>query len=145
MDEPVLLSPGEGEAIRETLLIKTGRPEFVVTESRYEPGAHGPDPHIHRHHVDAFWILAGRLAFPLGPDGHEVEAGAGSFVLVPPNVVHTFRNDGPADATWLNFHAPSAGFASFLRDSTYAWDSFDAPEDGGAPLEEATVDNVHPA
>jgi|SRR5215211_4668616 len=132
MDEPVLLSPGEGEAIRETLLIRTGRPEFVVTESRYEPGAHGPDPHIHRHHVDAFWILAGRLAFPLGPDGHEVEAGAGSFVLVPPNVVHTFRNPGPEQARYLNFHAPGMGFDTYLRSGfEIAYDQVDPPPDGG--------------
>jgi mannose-6-phosphate isomerase-like protein (cupin superfamily) len=132
MDKPVLLSPGEGEAIRETLLIKAGRPEFVVTESRYAPGARGPSPHIHRYHVDAFWVLAGRLAFPLGPDGDDVEAGAGSFVLVPPNVVHTFRNPGPDQARYLNFHAPGMGFDTYLRSGfEIPYDQVEPPPDGG--------------
>jgi mannose-6-phosphate isomerase-like protein (cupin superfamily) len=132
MDQPVVLSPGEGEAIRATLHIKAGRPEAVVTESRYEPGARGPDPHIHRHHVDAFWILEGRLAFPLGPDGDEVEAGTGSFVLVPPEVVHTFRNPGPEGARYLNFHAPGLGFDTYLRSGfRIPYDQHDPPPDGG--------------
>jgi mannose-6-phosphate isomerase-like protein (cupin superfamily) len=140
MDEPLVLGPGEGEAIRETLHIKAGRPEIVVTESRYEPGERGPDPHIHRHHVDAFWILEGRLAFPLGPDGDEVEAVAGSFVLVPPEVVHTFRNPGPDQARYLNFHAPGMGFETYLRSGyQIPYDQVDPPPDGGRAPSEVIV------
>jgi mannose-6-phosphate isomerase-like protein (cupin superfamily) len=140
MDRPRLLSSGEGEEIRETLHIKAGRPEIVVTESRYDPGARGPDPHIHRYHVDAFWILEGRLAFPLGPDGDEVEAGAGSFVLVPPNVVHTFRNPGPGEARYLNFHAPGMGFDTYLRSGyEIPYDQVEPPPDGGRPRSEVIV------
>ena len=40
---------------------------------------------------------------------------------------------------------PLRKFANFLRDPDYVWDSFDAPEDGGAPLSEAIVDSIHPA
>ena len=130
VDEPVLLSPGEGEAIGERIRIKAGRPEIVVTESRYEPGRRGPDPHVHRHHVDAFWILEGRLRFALGPDADEVEAGVGSFALVPPNVVHTFRNPGPDPARFLNFHSPGMGFDEYLRNQT-PYDQHDPPADGG--------------
>jgi mannose-6-phosphate isomerase-like protein (cupin superfamily) len=130
VDEPLLLSAGEGEAIGERIRIKAGRPELVVTESRYEPGRRGPDLHVHRHHVDAFWILEGRLAFALGPDGDEVEAGAGSFALVPPEVVHTFRNPGPDRARFLNFHAPGMGFDAYLR-SQVPYDQHDPPADGG--------------
>jgi quercetin dioxygenase-like cupin family protein len=84
VDKPFVLGPGEGERISERLRIKVGRPEFVVTESDYEPGGRGPDPHVHRHHVDAFWVLEGRLALALGREGEEVEAGADGFALVPP-------------------------------------------------------------
>jgi mannose-6-phosphate isomerase-like protein (cupin superfamily) len=140
MDKPLLLSPGDGEAIRETLHIKAGRPEVVVTESRYRPGERGPDPHIHRHHVDAFWILEGRLAFPLGPEGDEVEAGARSFVLVPPEVVHTFHNPGPDEARFLNFHAPGMGFDSYLRSGfRIPYDQHDPPANGGRSPSEAIV------
>jgi hypothetical protein len=90
-------------------------------------------------------MLTGELNFGLGPEVERMIAGPGTFIAAPPHLIHTFRNDGPADATWLNFHAPSKGFASFLRDPDYSWDSFDAPDDGGAPLSEAIVDTVHPA
>jgi mannose-6-phosphate isomerase-like protein (cupin superfamily) len=136
MDEPVLLGPGEGEAIRETLQIKAGRPEVVVTETRYDAGERGPDPHVHHHHVDAFWVLEGRLSFALGPRGEEVEGGAGSFALVPPDVVHTFRNPGPGAACFLNFHAPGMGFDTYLRSGfQIPYDQHDPPADGGRPTD----------
>jgi hypothetical protein len=58
-------------------------------------------------------------------------------------VTHTFRNGGPGEATWLNLHAPSKGFADFLRDNDFVWDSFDPPPDGGRPRSEAVLDHVH--
>jgi mannose-6-phosphate isomerase-like protein (cupin superfamily) len=128
-----------------TIRILADLPELCMTWTRYVPGEEGPGPHIHREHVDAFFILTGELNFGLGPEVERVKAGPGTFVLAPQEVVHTFRNDGPDSATWLNFHAPSKGFASFLRDPDFAWDSFDAPADGGRPLSEAIVDRVHPA
>jgi mannose-6-phosphate isomerase-like protein (cupin superfamily) len=140
MDEPVLLGRGEGEAIRETLRIKAGRPEIVVTETRYEAGERGPDPHVHHHHVDAFWVLEGRLAYALGTRGEEVEGGAGSFALVPPDVVHTFRNPGPGDARFLNFHAPGMGFDAYLRSGfRIPYDQHEPPADGGRPAHEAIL------
>ena len=117
-----------------TIRILADLPELVPHAGRAtSPGEEGPGPHIHHEHVDAFFILSGELNFGLGPEVERVTAGPGTFIAAPPNVIHTFRNDGPADATWLNFHAPSEGFANFLRDPDYGWDSFDAPDDGGAP------------
>jgi quercetin dioxygenase-like cupin family protein len=136
----------EGETVTDrperTIRILTDLPELCMTWTRYVAGEEGPGPHIHREHVDAFFVLTGELNFGVGPEVERVKAGPGTFVLAPPEVVHTFRNDGPDDATWLNFHAPSKGFASFLRDPDFVWDSFDAPADGGRPLSEAIVDRV---
>jgi mannose-6-phosphate isomerase-like protein (cupin superfamily) len=58
-------------------------------------------------------VLDGRLVFEL--DGERTEATAGDFVAVPPLAVHTFRNEGPGDARFLNLHAPSKGFIEHLR------------------------------
>jgi mannose-6-phosphate isomerase-like protein (cupin superfamily) len=139
----------QGEVVTDrperTIRILADLPELCLTWTRYVPGEEGPGPHVHHEHVDAFFILTGELDFGLGPEVERVKAGAGTFIAAPPNVIHTFRNDGPADATWLNFHAPSKGFANFLRDPDYSWDSFDAPDDGGAALSEAIVDSIHPA
>jgi len=148
-DAMTLAFAEEGETVTDkperTIRILVDLPELCMTWTRYVPGEEGPGPHIHKEHLDAFYVLTGELNFGLGPEVERVKAGPGTFVLAPPEVVHTFRNDGPADTTWLNFHAPSKGFANFLRDPDYVWDSFDAPADGGRPLSEAIVDHVHPA
>jgi mannose-6-phosphate isomerase-like protein (cupin superfamily) len=148
-DALVLPFAEQGEAVTDrperTIRILADLPELCLTWTRYVPGEEGPGPHIHREHVDAFFMLTGELNFGLGPDVERVTARPGTFVLAPPDVVHTFRNDSEGDATWLNFHAPSKGFASFLRDPDFVWDSFDAPADGGRPASEAIVQRVHPA
>src|SRR5919107_672239 len=140
-DAIVLDFATEGETITRTaerdVRILVDLPELVLTWTRYDEGEEGPGPHIHREHLDGFFILTGQLLFRVGPDLDPVTAGPGTFVLAPPEVVHTFRNEGRGPATWLNLHAPSAGFADFLRDTSRVWDSFDAPADGGRPASEA--------
>ena len=146
-DASTLAFAEEGETVTDrperTIRILADLPELCLTWTRYVAGEEGPGPHIHKEHLDAFFILTGELNFGLGPEVERVTAKPGTFVLAPPDVIHTFRNDGPADATWLNFHAPSKGFASFLRDPDFVWDSFDAPADGGRPVSEAIVDHIH--
>jgi mannose-6-phosphate isomerase-like protein (cupin superfamily) len=68
-----------------------------------------------------------------------VQAGPGTFVLVPPGVVHAFDNDSDSVARWLNFHGPSTGFADYLRGDREGFDSFDPPEDGGLDPERVVV------
>lgn len=143
-----MLRPGEGEAISDraerTVRIKAGLDAIAVTETRYEPGERGPDPHIHRGHTDAFYVLEGTLDFTLGPVREIVSLQAGSFVAAPPSFVHSFRNDGEGSARFLNFHAPSGGFADYLRamrdgeDGSW-FDQIDPPPDGGRPLEDGVV------
>jgi quercetin dioxygenase-like cupin family protein len=114
-----------------------------MTRSRYAPGERGPGPHVHREHTDAFYVLDGELTFVLGSEREPVRVGAGSFVAVPPNLVHSFVNEGSADAHFLNFHTPDGGFGAFMRGARdgreVPFDSFDPPADGGRPLAEAIV------
>jgi quercetin dioxygenase-like cupin family protein len=148
-DAVVLRFESEGETITDepgrTVRLLVDLPEIVVTWTRYSHGEAGPDPHLHREHVDAFFILDGELLFEVGSELEPVTATAGTFLLAPPELVHTFRNESGADARWLNFHAPSAGFAEFLRNTDLPWDSFDAPAGSGRPAGEAIVQHVHPA
>jgi len=144
MTEPVLLRPKEGE-------ITTNRPErsitilceldqLIVSLFRYEPGEEGPDPHVHRQHSDAFYVLEGEVDFGLGPDVTRITAGPETFVGAPPNVVHSFKNSSDATAIFLNIHAPSMGFGNVLRGGGYEhFDQFDPPADGGRSLEDAIV------
>jgi mannose-6-phosphate isomerase-like protein (cupin superfamily) len=59
-------------------------------------------------------VLEGGLAFDLG--GERRLLGPGSFVLVPPGVVHTFANPGPAPARVLNIFQP-AGLEQYLKEA----------------------------
>jgi mannose-6-phosphate isomerase-like protein (cupin superfamily) len=99
---------------------------------------------VHERHADAWYVLEGELTFGVGPGGEELHAApAGTLVLVPAGVVHTFRNDGSATARFLNVHAPSMGFAESLRAARdgrdFRWDSFDPPADGGRPAADVIV------
>src|SRR6266566_69911 len=110
---PVVLGPGEGETIADrderTVRILLAHELLDATWTRYEPGERGPDPHVHHRHVDAFYVLEGELVFGLGPELARVQAPAGTFVAVPPDVIHTFGNEGSSRACFLNLHAPSGG------------------------------------
>jgi mannose-6-phosphate isomerase-like protein (cupin superfamily) len=145
-----LLAAGEGETITErdarSVVIKAAHELVDLTETRYSPGEEGPGPHVHRQHADAFYVLEGELVFRLGPDGERVQAPAGTLVLVPENVIHSFENEGDADARFLNAHAPSMGFAESLRVrrdgreyDPERFDSFDPPADGGRSVSDAVV------
>ena len=76
----------------------------IVTIAAQRPG---PEPHAHESEDDSFYMLDGELVFTV--DGEEVTAGAGTFVLVPPGVEHTFANHSDEPARFVNVHAP-AGF-----------------------------------
>ena len=138
----VLLAAADGEVMSDrrerTVRALFEHPLIDVTWSRYEPGERGPDPHVHHEHVDAFYVVEGELVFGLGGELREVQAPAGTFVLVPTDVIHTFRNASGETVRWLNFHAPSTGFISNLRSGS-GFDSYDAPADGGRGSHEAVV------
>jgi mannose-6-phosphate isomerase-like protein (cupin superfamily) len=135
-DKVQVLAPGEGETIRPGFEIKIGRPELVLTEARYAVGDMGPDPHVHHDHVDSFFVLEGQLEWRVGPDLEPHTGGAGTFVSVPRDVLHTFRNPGPSEARFLNLHAPGCGFERYLRGDYPDFDQHYMPEGSGlAPTE----------
>jgi quercetin dioxygenase-like cupin family protein len=128
-----ILEPGGGETIRPAFQIKVGRPELVLTEAIYAPGAHGPDPHVHHGHVDCFFVLDGQLEWRVGPELEPHTGTAGTFVLVPRDVLHTFRNPGPGEARFLNLHAPGMGFERYLRGDFPEFDQHYMPAGSGKP------------
>ena len=130
-----VLAPGEGETIRPGFEIKVGRPELVVTEATYAPGDTGPDPHVHHDHVDSFFVLEGQLEWRVGPSLEPHVGTAGTFVSVPRDVLHTFRNPGPGEARFLNLHAPGLGFERYLRGDFPEFDQHYLPEGSGLPPE----------
>ena len=137
------LPAGGGEIVRDVpesrLEILSDRDELHATWTRFGPHRDGASPHVHRQHSDLFYVLEGELTVFVGPDRTEHVLPAGTLALAPPLVVHGFRNAGDAELQYLNFHAPGGGFAAYIRGDAPGFDSFDPPEDGGRPLEDAYV------
>ena len=116
MDETYFIRPGEGERLDRGY--RSGRvlselPHLEVIELTFEPGFEGVDPHTHSDHTDSFYILEGEVEFFQEDQWHRV--GSGTFLSVPPNVVHGFRPCG-VPVRVLNIHAPRVGFIDSLRD-----------------------------
>jgi mannose-6-phosphate isomerase-like protein (cupin superfamily) len=107
--DAVVVAPGTGPRTGnvEFLALSEHTPRFNLSIITMAPGRHGPAAHVHDEEDDAFFVLDGELVFVLGDD--EVVATAGTFVLVPPGVEHTFVNRSAGPARILNIHAP-AGF-----------------------------------
>ena len=111
MSEGQVLGPGEGKVIRlpgATMVFKalSGRAsgDYIVGEFTADGGFPGPRPHVHRTHEELFYVLEGEFDFFLGD--RVVRLGPGSFVNVPPGVVHDFRNPTGAPAALLNVFIP---------------------------------------
>jgi mannose-6-phosphate isomerase-like protein (cupin superfamily) len=111
---PVVSAPGDGDRIQKQYrlaLVKVERRELDFFEYFVEPGYTGASLHLHVLHADCFHVLEGELEF--GIDGETVRAEPGMSVIVPPGVPHEFTSAGRA--RFLNVHAPSRGFAEYLR------------------------------
>jgi mannose-6-phosphate isomerase-like protein (cupin superfamily) len=111
MSEGQVLLPGQGKIIPlpgATMVFKafSGREsgDYIVGEFTADPGFAGPRPHVHRTHEELFYVLEGEFDFFLGD--RAVRLGPGSFVNVPPGVVHDFRNPGVQRARWLGVACP---------------------------------------
>jgi quercetin dioxygenase-like cupin family protein len=115
----VVHRPGEGELIagRSSVTIKaTGEDtggSFYLGEVTAEPGFPGPPAHVHERLHDMFYVLEGTLTVQLGDASVGLEPG--SFVCVPPEVVHSFRNESEQPVRFLNFNTP-AGWENYMRD-----------------------------
>ncbi len=119
MDTVVLL-PGQGERIEAGASIavmkataETTGGAFSMSEGTFPPGMKGPPPHAHHSTTDTFYVLEGTLHVTAGE--REIDAPAGSYILVPPGVVHTFANTSDEPVRFLNINAPG-GWENYLRE-----------------------------
>ena len=109
--DPIALGPGEGEPVGGNR-IKAARPELSAMEFEIQPGG-GVQPHFHKGHSDSFYVLEGEVEFQVG---YKVVSGtSGTYMLAPPNVVHSFRNVSATPARVFNLHTPG-GFAEYRRE-----------------------------
>jgi mannose-6-phosphate isomerase-like protein (cupin superfamily) len=86
--------------------------EIGISEAWSLPGGPSP-PHVHRRHVESFYVLDGEMVLAVGE--RELRAEAGSWVQVPPGVTHALSSASAAPARFLSVHTPSCGFGAFVR------------------------------
>ena len=114
----VIVPPGAGERVGnvEFLARSADTPRFNVGIITMQPHRDGPELHVHDAEDDAFLVLEGELTVHAG-ERDRIAAPAGTFVLAPPGVPHTFSNDTGEIVRILNVHAP-AGFDLRIRGQT---------------------------
>jgi mannose-6-phosphate isomerase-like protein (cupin superfamily) len=147
MSELLVIAPGGGEIVGDSpdrrVEILSDHGSLAATWSRFGPRREGADLHVHRHHSDVFYVIDGELTLRLGLEDEPLIVPAGMLALVPPLVVHGFRNAGDADVRYLNFHAPGMQFAEYMRalrdKGSFSYDQHDPPEEGVRPSAEAEV------
>lgn len=103
----VVVEPGHGHRVGnvEFLARTEDTPFFNLAIIVLRPGQ-GVESHVHEAEDDSFLVLEGTLSLTVGNDDRDVQAGAGTFVLVPAGTPHALVNSGPADVRFLNVHAP---------------------------------------
>ena len=63
---------------------------YGFLEAKVFPGG-GPAPHIQTHEHEGFYVIEGQITFKV--DKQMIEAKPRTFVNVPPNVLHSFKNE----------------------------------------------------
>jgi quercetin dioxygenase-like cupin family protein len=84
---------------------------FCLAELTVPPGG-GPPPHYHTREDECFYVLEGEVAFTC--DGRTISGTPGSYVQLPRQVPHAFKNPGAKPARMLVLCAP-AGFEKFME------------------------------
>jgi len=123
-DGGIILGPGEGTAVAGStgarFLIKADgdatRGTYSLIEASIPPGLPPVAAHVHHAHEESFFVLEGTVTLRLGEK--TFPAPAGTFVLVPRGVAHTYANDTDAPARFLTTGSPAGLeglFAAFAR------------------------------
>jgi len=77
------------------------------------PHTDGPPQHLHGRHDEGFYVISGTARFTSGNDVYD--APAGSLVMVPPKVPHTFENPGDEPMVMLSTFS-AAFYVQYFRD-----------------------------
>lgn len=84
-----------------------------IAVSTLAPHTDGPPQHLHGRHDEGFYVISGTARFTSGTDVHD--APAGSLIMVPPGVPHTFENPGDEPMVMLSTFSPCV-YVQYFRD-----------------------------
>ena len=83
---------------------------YSFIEAKVFPGG-GPIPHIQTREHEGFYVVEGQIIFNV--DEQRIEAKPGTFVNIPPNVLHSFKNETNENAKMIIVLSP-AGLEQFF-------------------------------
>ena len=129
--QPYVLQANEGEATwflttRMTLKASSDSTGNALTliEVITVPGGTAPW-HVHHREDEMFYVLEGNVLYKCGDE--VFQAGPGSFVFLPRDIPHSYKNISETNARWLLLTTP-AGAEGFFIES-----GIPATEDGLRP------------
>ena len=84
-----------------------------IAEVVLAPHSDGPPQHRHAKHDEGFYVVSGTARFTVGAAARD--APAGTLVMVPPGVPHTFANPGDQPLVMINTFTPDL-YVQYFRD-----------------------------
>ncbi|WP_179235515.1 cupin domain-containing protein [Streptomyces sp. CS113] len=129
--EPAPPRPGTDPAVSvvgpddgETILLGTTRMRVLedgshtghrlgMAESVLAPHTPGPPQHRHARHDEGFYVISGTVRSTVGDE--DIDATAGTLVMVPPGAPHTFANTTGEPARMLSTFTPDL-YVQYFRD-----------------------------
>jgi mannose-6-phosphate isomerase-like protein (cupin superfamily) len=95
---------------------KSTHDAYSLFEYSIPPRTDGPPAHIHTREDESFICLAGQLDVFLG--GEDFTLGAGDYLYLPRDVVHTFRNSYDEESRVISVVSPAGleGYYQALAD-----------------------------
>jgi len=115
-----VIRPGEGEQAFSgpigARIIEDGshtRHQLGLLEATLQPGPAQPPQHVHREHEEVFIVTRGKIRFTSGVESVDVEAG--TVVVVPIGVPHTFGNPFDDTAVFIGTMPPDL-YLQYFRD-----------------------------
>jgi quercetin dioxygenase-like cupin family protein len=120
MTDVSLVGPGSGEILDlgpiQIRILEDGSTtdhRLGVVEITIAPHTAGPSQHRHAGHDEGFYVVSGQAQFRVGADTHD--AGAGTFVMIPPGSPHGFANVSDEPAVLVNTFTPDL-YVQYFRD-----------------------------
>ena len=115
-----VVGPTAGEVIRlgptRMRILEDGRTtnhRLGMAEVTLPPHTAGPIQHRHAQHDEGFYVVSGTARFTVGTTTYD--APAGTLVMVPPGVPHTFANPGDQAVILLSTFTPDL-YVQYFRD-----------------------------
>lgn len=87
--------------------------EFVGMEFTLPTTMVSPPPHVHDGITEEYEVLEGTLSVMRG--GEWITLRAGESASIPPDTVHTFKNESGATVRVRNVHRPPGRFEDFIE------------------------------